>query len=144
VRLGGDACSNVYQMGILSELHGYVSSVQCGHASVIDCAFIVDLISETAGDTAGIKSATFLVRGQYAYGYAQYETGVHRLVRTSPYDPKGARHTSFASVRVSPHIDVQDVQGMSIKLHDIDLKITTMRSQGPGAIHASHDAQNLS
>lgn len=58
----------------------------------------VDIVDETPGDVAGIKATTLLVNGLYAYGYAQYESGIHRLVRTSPFDQAGARDTSFASV----------------------------------------------
>lgn len=79
---------------------------------------------------AGVKSTTLLVEGPYAYGYAQYESGVHRLVRISPFDQAGARHTSFASVRVSPHFD--DDGDIGIEIKPADLKITTMRSQGAG------------
>ncbi|KAI0089065.1 peptide chain release factor [Irpex rosettiformis] len=99
--------------------------------------YTVKLISETTGDVTGIKHATLLVQGSYAYGYAQYETGVHRLVRTSPFDAKGARHTSFASVRVTPYLESQDLQDRGIKLNEADLKVTTMRSQGPGGQHVN-------
>lgn len=91
----------------------------------------METVEESPGDVAGIKSTTLLVKGLYAYGYAQYESGVHRLVRISPFDQAGARHTSFASVRVSPHFqDNADVTG--VNLDPNDLKITTMRSQGAG------------
>ena len=92
----------------------------------------VEVVEESPGDTAGIKSTTLLINGLYAYGYAQYESGVHRLVRISPFDQARARHTSFASVRVSPHFD-ENVEITGIELNSSDLKITTMRSQGAGA-----------
>ncbi|TCD67556.1 hypothetical protein EIP91_012253 [Steccherinum ochraceum] len=93
--------------------------------------YTVDTVNESEGDVAGIKSATLLVSGPFAYGYAQYETGVHRLVRVSPFDSAGARHTSFASVRVSPHFD-ETSEEVGIELNPKDLQITTMRSQGAG------------
>ena len=91
----------------------------------------VDVVDESLGDVAGVKSTTLLINGPFAYGYAQYESGVHRLVRTSPFDAKGARHTSFAGVRVTPHFE-DDAQGPDIELNPSDLQITTMRSQGAG------------
>ena len=90
----------------------------------------VEIVDEVPGDVAGHKSVTLLVTGAYVYGYTQYESGVHRLVRVSPFDQAGARHTSFASVRVSPHFD--DTQDIGITINPNDLKITTMRSQGAG------------
>ena len=94
-------------------------------------------MQESLGDVAGIKSTTLLIEGPYAYGYAQYETGVHRLVRISPFDNAGARHTSFASVRVSVHFDEND-QDTGIEIKPDDLRITTMRSQGAGEHSAVH------
>lgn len=91
----------------------------------------MDIVDETPGDVAGIKATTLLVNGLYAYGYAQYETGVHRLVRISPFDQAGARHTSFASVRVSPYFGEEEPD-IGIEVDPADLKITTMRSQGAG------------
>ncbi len=92
----------------------------------------VEVVEESPGDVAGIKSTTLFVNGLYAYGYAQYETGVHRLVRISPFDQARARHTSFASVRVSPHFE-EDSEITGMELNPGDLRITTMRSQGAGA-----------
>ena len=94
-------------------------------------------MQESLGDVAGIKSTTLLIEGPYAYGYAQYETGVHRLVRISPFDNAGARHTSFASVRVSVHFD-ENAQDTGIEIKPVDLRITTMRSQGAGEHSAMH------
>lgn len=91
----------------------------------------MEVVDESPGDVAGTKSTTLLICGAYVYGYAQYETGVHRLVRTSPFDANGARHTSFASVRVTPHFE-EDSQDTGIEINPADLKITTMRSQGAG------------
>ena len=77
-----------------------------------------------AGEEAGIKSATFMVRGDYAYGYLKAERGVHRLVRISPFDAAKRRHTSFASVYVYPDID-EDIE---IEINDKDLRVDTYRS----------------
>jgi peptide chain release factor 2 len=93
----------------------------------------VEVVDETPGDVVGIKSTTLLLNGPYAYGYARYESGVHRLVRMSPFDSNGARHTSFASVRVTPHFE-DNSQDTGIVISPSDLKITTMRSQGAGTI----------
>lgn len=103
-----------------------------GKVSATDLLWeLVEVVEESPGDTTGIKATTLLLRGQYAYGYMQFETGVHRLVRNSPFDASGARHTSFASVRVSPHFE-GNTDGTEIELNPSDLKITTMRSQGAG------------
>lgn len=91
----------------------------------------MEVVEESPGDVAGINSTTLLVNGPYAYGYAQFETGVHRLVRFSPFDQAHARHTSFASVRVSPHFE-ENAEVAGVELNPSDLKITTMRSQGAG------------
>lgn len=80
------------------------------------------------GDEAGIKSATVLVSGSYAYGYLKAESGVHRLVRISPFDSSGRRHTSFASVKVYPEID----DSIDIEIDENDLRIDTYRSSGKG------------
>ncbi|KAF7800128.1 hypothetical protein EIP86_011373 [Pleurotus ostreatoroseus] len=96
----------------------------------------VQIVDETPGDVAGVKSIVLLVDCPYAYGYLQHETGVHRLVRISPFDQAGQRHTSFASVRVSPHFDESE-QDIGIAINPSDLKITTMRSQGAGGQHVN-------
>ncbi|CAL1701308.1 unnamed protein product [Somion occarium] len=98
--------------------------------------FNVQVVDESPGDVAGIKATTLLIEGQFAYGYAQYESGVHRLVRISPFDNAGARHTSFASVRVSPHFD-DNAEDIGVEVKPSDLKITTMRSQGAGGQHVN-------
>jgi peptide chain release factor 2 len=93
----------------------------------------VELLDRLDGEEAGIKSATFAVRGDYAYGYLKSETGVHRLVRISPYDQAKRRHTSFASVYVYPEVD-DDVE---IEINDDDLRIDTFRSSGAGGQHVN-------
>jgi len=93
----------------------------------------VELLERQEGDEAGIKSATLLVAGDHPYGYLKAENGVHRLVRISPFDANKRRHTSFASVFVSPEID-DDVQ---IQINDSDLKIDTLRSGGAGGQHVN-------
>ena len=88
----------------------------------------LELMDYQEGDTAGIKSVTFLVKGDYAYGYLKVESGVHRLVRISPFDAAARRHTSFTSVFVSPEVD-DDIE---ITIEDKDVRIDTFRSGGPG------------
>jgi len=95
--------------------------------------FKVDLIEFQAGDTAGIKSATILCKGENAYGYAKTESGVHRLVRISPYDSSARRHTSFSSVWVYPVID----DSFTIDINPSDLKIDTYRASGAGGQHVN-------
>ena len=91
----------------------------------------LELIDELRNDEAGIRSATMLVKGDYAYGYLQSETGVHRLVRISPFDTNARRHTSFAAVNVTP-----DIEGtINIEIKPDDLKRDTFRSGGPGGQH---------
>jgi peptide chain release factor 2 len=86
-----------------------------------------------SGDTAGIKSATIMVKGEYAYGYLRSERGVHRLVRISPFDSASRRHTSFAALDVVPEID-DDIE---VELEDKDLRIDTYRSSGAGGQHVN-------
>ena len=85
------------------------------------------------GEEAGIKSVTFLVRGEFAYGYLSSEIGVHRLVRISPFDAGGRRHTSFASVFVTPEIEAD----VDVILDEKDLRIDTYRSSGAGGQHVN-------
>ncbi len=93
----------------------------------------VELLSRLDGDEAGIKSAEFAVRGPNAYGYLQGETGVHRLVRISPFDAASRRHTSFASVYVYPEVD-DDVE---IEIDDKDVRVDTYRASGAGGQHVN-------
>jgi peptide chain release factor 2 len=93
----------------------------------------VEMLERQDGDEAGIKSATFAVRGENAYGYLKGEAGVHRLVRISPYDFQARRHTSFASVDVFPEVDDTVV----IDIEDKDLRIDTYRSSGAGGQHVN-------
>jgi peptide chain release factor 2 len=95
--------------------------------------FDAELIEVSAGEVAGIKSATVHVKGNYAYGWLRTETGVHRLVRKSPFDSGNRRHTSFASVFVSPEID-DDVE---IDINPADLRIDTYRASGAGGQHVN-------
>jgi peptide chain release factor 2 len=91
----------------------------------------VELVDHHSGEQAGIKSATLLLKGENAYGYAKTESGVHRLVRISPYDSAARRHTSFASVWVYPEID-DDIE---VSYNESDLRIDTYRASGAGGQH---------
>jgi peptide chain release factor 2 len=93
----------------------------------------VEMVEYQAGETAGIKSATLLCKGENAYGYAKTESGVHRLVRISPYDSSARRHTSFSSVWVYPVID----DNIEIEINEGDLKIDTYRASGAGGQHVN-------
>ncbi len=95
--------------------------------------FQTELIETSAGDVAGIKSATIKFTGSYAYGWLRTETGVHRLVRKSPFDSGNRRHTSFASVFVSPEID----DSIDIDINPADLRIDTYRASGAGGQHVN-------
>jgi peptide chain release factor 2 len=91
----------------------------------------VELVDYHAGEQAGIKSATYLIKGENAYGYAKSESGVHRLVRISPYDSNAKRHTSFASVWVYPVVD----ENIDIEIVESELRIDTYRASGAGGQH---------
>jgi peptide chain release factor 2 len=91
----------------------------------------VELVDHHSGEQAGIKSATLLIKGENAYGYAKTESGVHRLVRISPYDSSARRHTSFASVWVYPVID----DDIDIEINESELRIDTYRASGAGGQH---------
>ena len=93
--------------------------------------FRTELIEVSAGDVAGIKSATIRFEGEYAFGWLRTETGVHRLVRKSPFDSGNRRHTSFASVFVSPEID----DNIEIDINPADLRTDTYRASGAGGQH---------
>ena len=95
--------------------------------------FKAELVEVSAGEVAGIKSATIHVQGEYAFGWLRTETGVHRLVRKSPFDSGGRRHTSFASVFLSPEVD----DNFEIDINPADLRIDTYRSSGAGGQHVN-------
>jgi peptide chain release factor 2 len=98
-----------------------------------DKGFKVELMEVSAGDVAGIKSATIRFEGDYAFGWLRTETGVHRLVRKSPFDSGNRRHTSFASVFVSPEID----DNVDIEINPADIRTDTYRSSGAGGQHVN-------
>jgi peptide chain release factor 2 len=95
--------------------------------------FTAIIIDHLPGDEAGVKSVTWTLRGDYAYGYAKAEIGIHRLVRISPFDAGARRHTSFASVFVYPEVDDRIV----IEIDEKDLRIDTYRSTGAGGQHVN-------
>mgnify|MGYP000455666584 FL=1 len=95
--------------------------------------FKTELIEASAGDVAGIKSATISFEGEYAFGWLRTETGVHRLVRKSPFSANGMRHTSFAAVFVSPEID----DNIEIDINPADLRIDVYRASGAGGQHVN-------
>jgi peptide chain release factor 2 len=95
--------------------------------------FIATIIDYLPGDEAGLKSVTWTLRGEYAFGYAKAEIGIHRLVRISPFDATARRHTSFASVFVYPEVDDRIV----IEIDEKELRIDTFRSTGAGGQHVN-------
>jgi peptide chain release factor 2 len=95
--------------------------------------FKSETIDLLPGDEAGVKSVTFTASGPYAYGYFKSESGIHRLVRISPFDASGRRHTSFAAVQVLPEVDDK----IAIDINDKDLRIDTFRASGPGGQHVN-------
>jgi peptide chain release factor 2 len=95
--------------------------------------FRVDVLEESPGEVAGVKSATLKVTGDYAYGHLRTETGVHRLVRKSPFDANARRHTSFASVFVYPEVD----ETIEITINPADLRVDTFRASGAGGQHVN-------
>lgn len=95
--------------------------------------FAVEIIEISDGEVAGIKSATVRVAGEYAYGWLRTETGVHRLVRKSPFDSNARRHTSFAAVFVAPEVD----DSFEIDINPADLKVDTYRASGAGGQHVN-------
>jgi peptide chain release factor 2 len=96
-------------------------------------SFHYQILDLQPGEEAGIKSVDFLVEGEYAYGYLRSENGVHRLIRISPFDASGRRHTSFASVFVTPEIDDE----VEVEINENDLRIDTYRSGGAGGQHVN-------
>ncbi len=95
--------------------------------------FKTEILEASAGDVAGIKSATIKISGDYAYGWARTEVGVHRLVRKSPFDSGSRRHTSFAAVFVSPEVD----DNIDIELNPADIRIDVYRASGAGGQHVN-------
>jgi peptide chain release factor 2 len=95
--------------------------------------FKVEVLDYQAGDEAGIKDVSILIKGENAYGYLKVENGIHRLVRISPFDSNAKRHTSFASVMVSPEVD----DDIDIVVEDKDIRIDTYRSSGAGGQHVN-------
>ena len=93
--------------------------------------FAVEVLEESPGEVAGLKSATLKISGEYAYGHLRTETGIHRLVRKSPFDSNARRHTSFASVFVYPEVD----DSIAIDINPADLRIDTFRASGAGGQH---------
>jgi len=91
------------------------------------------IVDDLAGDEAGIKNVTFTVSGPYAYGYLKSEHGIHRMVRISPFDANGRRHTSFASVSILPEIE----DDITIDVHEKDIRVETFRASGPGGQHVN-------
>src|SRR5690625_3667293 len=98
-----------------------------------DKGFTIETLNYLAGDEAGVKSVTLLIKGHNAYGYLKAEKGVHRLVRISPFDSSGRRHTSFVSCHVSPELD----DTVEIEVNNDDIKIDTYRSSGAGGQHVN-------
>ena len=92
-----------------------------------------EIIDQSDGEVAGIKGATISMSGDYAYGWLRTETGVHRLVRKSPFDSGNRRHTSFASVFVSPEVD----DDIDIEINPADLRVDVYRSSGAGGQHVN-------
>ena len=96
-------------------------------------SFNAEVIDVSSGDVAGIKGATVLIKGEFSYGWLRTETGVHRLVRKSPFDAGNRRHTSFASIFVSPEID----ENIEIDLNPSDVRVDTYRASGAGGQHVN-------
>jgi peptide chain release factor 2 len=96
-------------------------------------AYRKEILEYQPGEEAGVKSVTFLVEGDYAYGYLKAEAGIHRLVRISPFDANSRRHTSFASVFVYPEVD----DDIKIEINEADLRVDTYRSSGAGGQHVN-------
>ncbi|MBC6983241.1 peptide chain release factor 2 [Caulobacter sp. 17J80-11] len=137
--LSGEADSNDAYLEVNSGAGGTES---CDWASILlrmytrwagAHGYEVDFIEETGGETAGIKSATIQIKGPNAYGWLKTESGVHRLVRISPYDSSARRHTSFASVYVSPVVD----DTIEIEINPADVRTDTYRASGAGGQHVN-------
>ena len=98
-----------------------------------DKNFTVNLLQESRGEEAGIKSSTIKIKGEYAYGWLKKESGIHRLVRISPFDSNKRRHTSFSSIWVYPEIDDK----INIEINEADLRVDTYRASGAGGQHVN-------
>lgn len=131
-------------LGAMVEIHSGAGGTEaCDWANMLYRMYLryadknnykVEVVDEQRGDEVGIKSVTFLIKGKYAYGYLKGEKGVHRLVRISPFDSGARRHTSFASVLVTPIFE-NNIASVDIK--DSDLKIDVYRSSGAGGQHVN-------
>lgn len=137
--LGGEADGN---NAILSINAGAGGTESCDWASMLmrmykrwadDKSYSVEELDYLAGEEAGIKSVTFMIKGYLAYGYLKSENGVHRLVRISPFDSNKRRHTSFASVEVVPEVD----DNIEVDINPADLRIDTYRAGGAGGQHVN-------
>lgn len=95
--------------------------------------FTAEILDQLPGDEAGIKSVTVIIKGRYAYGYLRSEMGIHRLVRISPFDTGGRRHTSFASVFIFPELD----DTIEVDINEKELRIDTFRASGAGGQHVN-------
>ena len=95
--------------------------------------FSADILDMLPGDEAGVKSVTVMIKGRYAYGHLRSEMGIHRLVRISPFDTGGRRHTSFASVFIFPELD----DTINIDINEKDLRVDTFRASGAGGQHVN-------
>ena len=95
--------------------------------------FKIKIIHESIGEEAGIKSSTLLIEGRFSFGYLKKESGVHRLVRISPFDSNARRHTSFSSVWITPYID----DDINIEIQEKDLRVDTFRASGAGGQHVN-------
>ncbi|MER0237809.1 peptide chain release factor 2 [Fulvimarina sp. MAC8] len=137
--LSGEADSNDTYMEVHSgaggtESQDWASMLQRMYIRWAERAkFKVEVLEEQGGEEAGIKSTTLLIKGHNAYGWAKTESGVHRLVRISPYDSQARRHTSFASVWVYPVVD----DSIAIEVNESDVRIDTYRASGAGGQHVN-------
>ncbi len=95
--------------------------------------FDISLLQESKGEEAGIKSSTLKLSGEYSYGWLKRESGIHRLVRISPFDSNKRRHTSFASIWIYPEVDAK----IDVEINDSDLRIDTFRASGAGGQHVN-------
>ena len=110
---------------------GHLCFLECIQDGLKKNGFKLEILDQLDGDEAGIKSITFNIIGEYGFGYLKGESGVHRLVRISPFDSQNRRHTSFASVFVLPEID----DDLEIEVNESDLRIDTYRAGGAGGQH---------